>query len=280
MNKTVRAFAPANISLLFGVVAASTPARTGSKGVGFTLDEGVEVSVSENDVHIIRYNGTHIDLPTVSMVVDGLSPKPMAIEITSPLPLGSGFGMSAAATLAAAYAVNKLLHLGHTAQALATMAHTAEVTNKTGLGDVINEYYGGFFVKFETSANFHAVRIPVKPIDVYCRSWGKLLTSDILSDEPRIIALNKEAGRALLRVRNLLDSQATVSFGAITDIANEFTENSGLLTSGVKSMIGRIKRQGGHASMILLGDAIVSDIPFEGAMKLRMGTKAACVVRE
>ena len=45
---------------------------------------------------------------------------------------------------------------------LAFIAHVAEVENGTGLGDVINQYYGGFLAKYAPSYKFEAVRLPIK----------------------------------------------------------------------------------------------------------------------
>ncbi len=46
--------------------------------------------------------------------------QPLAVEIETPLPLSSGFGLSGASSLAAAYAANALLDLGLSERALAT----------------------------------------------------------------------------------------------------------------------------------------------------------------
>ena len=63
----------------------------------------------------------------------------------SSLPLGYWFGISGASALATAYALNRLLKLKKSNKELAIIAHIAEVESKTGLGDVTNQYYWGFY---------------------------------------------------------------------------------------------------------------------------------------
>lgn len=270
---TLRAWAPGNISLLFQVIPDEDPAKMGSKGVGFTINEGATVEVSRAPLSI-TYNRDTIDLPTVSSVVEALTNIPISVSVTSPLPLGSGFGMSGASALATAYAINKLLGLGKTDLELAKVAHRAEVVSKTGLGDVVNEYFGGFFVKYVSSSKFEVEKLPIKSISLYCISHGKLLTSSILNDKALIKKINIEAKKALEKIKTL----TTISFGDITSLANVFTKNTGLITPEISGQIKEIEARGGHAAQILLGNAVVSDIPFPGAMKLSMDTKKAMVL--
>lgn len=267
-----RAWAPGNISLIFQVVSDSDPTVMGSKGVGFTINEGTIVEVTKGN-KVITYNGHGINLPTVSELIKSLTSKSLSITITSPLPLGSGFGISGASALAAAYAINKLLGLGKTDLELAKLAHRAEVISKTGLGDVVNEYFGGFFVKFVPSSRFEVEKLPIAPIPIYCKSHGKLLTSSVLTDTAKIQKINREAEKALKHIK-----RDQLSFARITAIANEFTRKAGLQTPEVSKQIEDIEASGGHAAQILLGNAVVSDIPFPAAMKLSMDTKKAMVL--
>ena len=182
--------------------------------------------------------------------------------------------MSGASALATAYATNSLLGLGKTDLELAKVAHRAEVVSKTGLGDVVNQYFGGFFVKFVPSSKFEVKKLPIKPIPIYCMSHGKLLTSSILTNKTLIKKINVEAEKALKKIKTL----PTVSFGDITSLANAFTKNTGLVTPEISGQIQEIEARGGHAAQILLGNALVSDIPFPGAMKLSMDSKRAMVL--
>ncbi|OGG30587.1 hypothetical protein A3A63_01965 [Candidatus Gottesmanbacteria bacterium RIFCSPLOWO2_01_FULL_46_9] len=186
--------------------------------------------------------------------------------------------MSGASALACAYATNELLHLKKPPLVLAKVAHRAEVASKTGLGDVVNQYYGGFFVKFVTSARFIVRKLPITDTTLYCMSHGKLLTSSILSDTTMIKKINSEARLALTEMKALLEKKNILSFGDIAPIANRFTKKTGLLTDKLASDIQALEKKGGHAAMILLGNALASDIPFDGAIKLRIGTRKATLL--
>ncbi len=276
--KSSKAWAPANISLLFKVVPHDNPTQMGSLGCGLTVNEGVTVNVSQSDKHVVFFNGKQIQFPTVTRVANTLTMTVLTIDIRSNLPLGSGFGISGASALATAYAINELLALKKSNLELAKLAHTAEVENKTGLGDVINQYYGGFFVKFVPSSQFIAQPIPINNVPVYCRSYGKLLTSSILNNASVINNVNNAADTAITRVGQLLKS-TYISLPEILAIAKQFAMESSLLTSPrVIQTIQDIERRGGHASMIMLGEGIVSDIPFEGATKFMISTLKASVL--
>jgi pantoate kinase len=276
--KIARAFAPANISLIFKILAHKNPAHMGSLGVGFTVNKGVIVSVKKAQKTEVLFNKKLIDLPTVLSVVKALTSKHLNISITSTLPLGSGFGISGASALASALAINKLLGLNKSRLELAKIAHKAEVENKTGLGDVASQYFGGFLVKFVSSAQFTVKKLPITSIPIYCKSYGPLLTSSVLSNSSLIKKINKEADVAHEKIKRLLTNSSLISFSDITSIANTFTKNTGLRTPEVTAQIQAIKRKNGNASMILLGNAIVSDIPFTGAVRLSTDSKKATLL--
>ena len=155
-NEMARAFAPGNISCVFKVIPHADAARMHSLGMGFTVKEGVEVTVLEYHKTEVLFNGQRINFPTVRAVVSRLTQNSgiagIQVDITSPLPLGCGFGLSGAAALATAYALNELFQKHKEAEELAMIAHVAEVENRTGLGDVCSQYHGGCLVKLKEGA--------------------------------------------------------------------------------------------------------------------------------
>jgi pantoate kinase len=263
------AWAPSNISLLFKVIPHEDPNVMTALGSGLTVNEGATVTVSYSDTFSISYNDTHIDLPPVRHLVSELTHESVAIDITSPFTLGSGFGISGASTIATAYALNTLLEIRKTPEELDLAAHRAEVISKTGLGDVGNQRYGGCCVKFTATPVFDAKRFPFTGFNVYVRSWGKIPTPTILSNAPLIAKLDT-VGDAALQVIQARMSDASFSFADLLDIANIFTKDSGLIDYAphAHEVITHVQRAGGHAAMIILGDAVVSDTPFEGSMRL------------
>ena len=139
MASKAKAFAPANISCIFRIYSHRNPRWMGSYGVGFTLNRGVVAEASIAKKNEVIFNGKPTNFPTVASVIGMLTGKKIRIRIKSGLPLGCGFGLSGASALASSYAVNKLLDLKKTKKELAIMSHIAEVKNKTGLGDVVNQ---------------------------------------------------------------------------------------------------------------------------------------------
>ncbi len=159
------AFAPGNISCVFKIIPHVDPARMHSLGMGFTIKEGVEVTVSEHHETKISFNGQDINFPTVHAVVIRLIQQTdvsgIKVDLTSPLPLGCGFGLSGAAALATAYALNELIGLQKKIDELALITHVAEVENRTGLGDVCSQYHGGCLVKLKEGLPLVADKLPV-----------------------------------------------------------------------------------------------------------------------
>ena len=112
-SSMAKAFAPGNISCIFSIINNRDPAKTGSTGMGFTVNEGVLVYLKEiNDKkNVIKYNYKKINFPTVDSLIKKLIKTRIEVTITSKLPLGVGFGLSGASALATAYAINKSFYL-------------------------------------------------------------------------------------------------------------------------------------------------------------------------
>lgn len=248
----------------------------GSYGVGFTVDDGVTVEASQAKRTEIYFNKKKILFPTVQYVIDTLTKGTVNISITSPLPLGYGYGLSGASALATAYAINELFGLEKSKKDLAIIAHTADVVNRTGLGGVTNQYFGGFFVKFRPSSYFIAQKILLTNIPVFCRYFTKISTRSVLTTASLHDKINSAADDTLKKMRKALRLNRTVSFAEIITLSKEFAEESGLLTNKETiALIHLIEKSGGHASMNMLGNAVFSDVPFIGATKLVISDTSA-----
>ena len=271
-----KAFAPGNISCVFKVIPHADATRMHSLGMGFTVKEGVEVIVSEHQETGVLFNGQSIDFPTVRAVVDRLTQDAGAtgvkVDLTSPLPLGCGFGLSGAASLATAYALNELLHLNKDAETLAMVAHVAEVENRTGLGDVCSQYHGGWLVKLKEGAPLVADRLPIIERPIYYRYFGPIQTSEVLGNREQTIRINRAADAALSVLQTLTSSKPdTGLFNACFEVSKRFSVESGLLSDArVIETIERIEAEGGVASMIMLGNGVFSTHPFEEAVETKL----------
>jgi pantoate kinase len=310
--ESAKAFAPGNISCIFIIKKTKNPAKSGSLGMGFTINKGVLVTIKKipiSDDSItgnsnnkfnkiinsnnknkkilkkdkknfekssIYFNNKKINFPTVNSVIEKLINEPVEVWIKTELPLGCGFGLSGASALAAAYALNKLFRLKKSKKELAFIAHVTEVENGTGLGDVVNQYYGGFLVKHKPSYMFKVKRLLLGNKKVYCSYFSSISTKEIISDKKLKNKINNAGLDSLKFIKKLKNKNLTLK--ELIKISKEFSVNSGLLRDKkVAETIKNIEKNNGNASMIMLGNAVFSDKYFKGSKKLRVTDKGACL---
>jgi pantoate kinase len=168
------------------------------------------------------------------------------------MPLGAGFGASGAGALGAAYALNAYFDLGLTANTAASVAHVAEASNRTGLGDVIAQNTGGLVVRLEAGAPGIGVvdRIPVQPLKISYVVRGPISTKEVLSDQKAMQEINR-AGEAALK--DLLKKPTLKEFMLLS---RHFTSRIGLASDWALDAIEAVEAAGGMASMIMLGDSV------------------------
>jgi len=278
----VRAFAPGNISGVFKIIPHDDPARMHSLGMGFTVADGVAVTVEEavGEDTTVCFNGELISFPTVAMVVARLTDRPLHLDMRTSLPLSSGFGLSGAASLAAAYAVDELLGRGRPREELALAAHVAEVENLTGLGDVSAQFHGGCLVKLRPGEPLAVEPVGVREQPIYYRYFSPIPTRDILSDRAKRERINGAADKALAALGKVV-GKVDIDFDACIRVCREFAVESGLLQHrGVRRAIDEVEATGGAASMIMLGNAVFSTRPFEGSAVTTLSGRAAEILHE
>lgn len=303
---TKSAFAPANISCIFQIHKGSTPETTGSTGLGFTLDKGVTVTVSYSNKTEVLFNNKNIHLPTVESVMNvilgsdsdsripsenerdsgqvydtrmGTRMTHVRIAIQSDFPLGCGFGISGASAIASAYAINALFDLKKTNKELAMIAHSAEVENGTGLGDVTNQYFGGCLLKTKPSYFFEVEKLDLDTNHICCKIFGELPTKSIIQADEMREKINKVGQECLLLSSRLASLTQTVKLTELLKISKQFAQESGLLQNEkVVSTINSIEKQGGQATMIMLGNAVVSNIPLDGFFEYNISSTPAHLI--
>ncbi|MBW2983832.1 hypothetical protein KY361_01850 [Candidatus Woesearchaeota archaeon] len=273
---TAKAFSPGNVSCIFRVIENKNPIKKHSLGVGFTVNHGAEVSVKVGK-NSIYFNNKKIKLPTINSVIKKLTDKSIEVRIKSKLPLGAGFGMSGACALATAYSLGKLLGK-KSKKGLAMVAHEAEVENGTGLGDVGGQFNGGFNVKLKRGKPLSVTRLPIRDKFIYYQFFSKIETKKIINSKGKKIKINKAGDKSLKNIKKLMNGRK-ISLKEIIKISKGFSVDSGLLTDKkVKDLIEKIEAKGGNASMIMLGNAVFSDIPFAGSKRVKITNKGACLL--
>jgi pantoate kinase len=274
-----KAFAPANISLVFETYESEPPHDRGSLGVGITLTEGATVRISRHDGprHHILANGEPWEFPTVRTVLSALSPEPLRAEIEAAWPFGCGFGMSGASALAAAFAVNQLLSLNRGRMELGMIAHRAEVENSTGLGDVGGQFNGGIMIKRRRFEPLAVEQLPVPPQPLHVRVFGPIHTPDVINSREKLEHINHAGHTALAEITRLGD---TLTIRELLLISRRFSEESGLLQSArLREALEAADHAGHAASMIMLGEAAVSTGPFPGSREVHVLHDGVCLCR-
>ena len=275
-----RAFAPANISLVFETYRGAGPDDSGSLGVGCTLERGVMAEAAPTtggDDATIHVNGEVWDFPTVRQVLAELRPGAeggVRIDLTAAFPFGCGFGMSGASALAAAFALDRLYGLGRTPRELALVAHRAEVLHATGLGDVGGQFNGGIMIK---SRRFDPLAVDTLIDDqptLHVRVFGPIVTATVINSAERLAGINRAGAAALARIASI----GKPALADVLGVAREFAEDSGLLRSPrLREALDEVDRAGGAGSMIMLGEALVADVPFPGSEPCQVAKRGVSV---
>jgi len=273
-----KAFAPGNISCVFQIVPHADPRRMHSLGMGFTVREGVVATVRAAREGGVWFNGRAIAFPAVEAVVAELAAGPVQVELESPLPLGCGFGLSGASSLATAYALDALLGLGRAKRELAMAAHVAEVRSLSGLGDVCAQFHGGWLLKLQEGDSLAARPVPVAEQPIHYRYFSAIDTRSVIGSQEQKERINRAADTALAALGTRLEAGET-SADAYIHVSKAFAIDSGLLADPrVRQAIAQAEAAGGSASMIMLGHAVFATVAFEGATATRVCGQGARVL--
>lgn len=271
-----RAFSPAHIT---GFVSAylymNDPLMSGSKGVGFSIIEGVTTNVQltevENNEVVIKINGIpRKDAVVSEYVVNRFIVKTrmrchVLVEHLTDLPIGVGFGTSGAAALSLALAMNDVLGLGLSNTEAAKEAHIAEVVCKTGLGTVLAELHGGFEARLEPGAPGlgKIVQIPFKDdYQVVVLTFGPLSTESMLD----WMKMNKSVfsfGEELLNI--FIQNQSVENFLLLS---NRFTNKLGI-SSRVQDVLNDAGKAGFTCGVAMFGETVFSLVKPEEVDKLK-----------
>ena len=251
-----RAFAPGHISGFFEPIYNSDINRTGSRGAGINITFGSVSEVfcegSTSQAIDVFINNKKSNAPVIRLAIKyliGDNPLKVVVKTKYVIPVGQGFGMSAAGALSSTYALAKILKISSNEALRAS--HFAEVQLKTGLGDVIASSFGGIEIRKSAGLPPWGVieHIPGKGDLVLCVVGKKLDTKKILEDAnkaTKIIDYGKFCTKKILEkpsVENLFT------------LSKAFTENTNLADEKVMGAIDTASKFG-LASMCMLGNSI------------------------
>ncbi|WP_435072885.1 pantoate kinase [Halorubrum sp. HHNYT27] len=264
------AFVPGHVTAFFSAHPAERPAAAGSRGAGLTLTDGVTVRVSAGtevgsaDTGVRAIDGEQGTIGAVEDVLAELGAgaggdrRAVDVTIETDIPIGAGFGVSGAAALGAALAANDALDRGRSENELIRIAHEAEVSRGTGLGDVVAQARGGVPIRLRPGAPGigELDGIPADARVEYV-TFGELSTEAVLGGDTT--ALSAAGGDALDRLRG--DPRLPTLMAA----AREFAREADLLVPEVAEAIDAVDRasddssEGAHAAgaaMAMLGRTV------------------------
>ncbi|OGG03976.1 hypothetical protein A2W14_05955 [Candidatus Gottesmanbacteria bacterium RBG_16_37_8] len=231
--------------------------RYGSVGVGCTIDKKVTVEVSRSQTNRLTFNGEKLNLPTVWRAVSFLAKDQLEINISSPLPLGCGFGISGAATLASLWAIRRLFNLKESSEKLALISHFAEIAEKTGLGTVATQITGGFLVKKKAGIPPRFRELPLLGEKIYAVKLRPMATAKVLEDKRKLSDINYYADAALTKINSIKNP----TLKEIINISYEFYRKSKIFDSKKgEQLIKVITKQGGSATMAIIGEVIFCNV--------------------
>ena len=280
LGKASKAFSPAGISSFFEICDRTVDGnpltdleRVGARGGGFGIKKGVLT-----DVRIAEAKNTHIkvyingrlspEAETTRTVAQMLLEKinrlyEVVVRHDVEVPIGAGFGSSAAGALGTALALSKALGLNLTYNQLGKIAHVAEVKCKTGLGTVGPLMLGGCIVTIEPGAPGIAIidRIPISTDYVIVAGvFGPTPTKEVLSSPEKRLAVNKWGKKTLEKI--LLEP----SLENFLACCQDFAEKTGFITERVRTLIRLAERAGAiGAAQNMVGEAVHALATLENA---------------
>ena len=245
------AWSPGHISGYFRRCGGPDGEVTGSIGGGIVIREGVIVEAVPSPEPRVRVGERQ---PDGALTVSSGSPPleslmarlgvTAELTTTCTLPIGAGFGLSAAALLASGAALSALRDLDLSRLEIERAAHEVEVRFRTGLGDVAAALGGGVVVRRAPGIGGEVRRLPAEE-PVYAVSFGPISTPGVLdSDE------------AMARVRAAFPHSEPETLASLIRISREFAEASQLVTPRVRDALKACDAARVPASMTLLGDGV------------------------
>lgn len=198
------AFAPGHVSGLFAIHDEAEAVRQkGSRGAGWCLQRGAYATVRKADGEgAVRIDGGRQDATVTRAALQALTPEPLDVDIKLQLPVGQGFGMSGAGTLAACLAATDLMDL-EPEEALA-VTHTAEVEHGTGLGDAIGSWFGAGELRLKPGCPPDGwamqVQAPEETEFLFCVMGGAIDTKGAIRDPELKVATRAMGDEAVDRI--------------------------------------------------------------------------------
>ena len=258
------AFCPAHITGFFKAELDKEDSKQlGSLGAGFSIQKGVKTTVAVRDKtkhdisdFTIKVDGFESgDMRVSELVLNRFSVKGKFIDVTHDIdvPVGYGFGCSAAVALSLSIALNDALDCKLTKIQVAQIAHNIEIECRTGLGDVLASYHGGFEIRVKPGApgvgQVKKIDLSEKR-DVIIICFNPISTKKFLKE--KISSINGLGGKM---VKKLIESNDTEEF---QEMSVKFAKYVNVVTPKMNQVINLLHKNGIKCGVALFGETVFS----------------------
>lgn len=299
---TVSVFIPSHITGFFSINNNKNSLKKGSCGTGVLIDKGVTTKIKvessidnenvknnkNNNKLDILINGKKdlknekITLKTMQIMEKQLSSnieEKIAISHNIEVPLGAGFGTSASCALGTAIGVSKYFDLELSIEKMGQIAHLAEISLGSGLGDVLSQTSTGIVIRKSpgapgigktqqiiqsnsqqtTNKNKNNEKNEVQKLNtneitkiddfiVLTKTFGEIDTSNIIQDPNHAENINKIGS---IMQEKIMKSPTIENF---MDYSYQFAIETNLMSKDVLAIIKNLKQFSIKGAMAMLGN--------------------------
>ena len=254
MRRVARAFGPGHVTGIFRPAASGRDPRSmGSVGAGLVLDVGARAEVVWEEgrgraVDVRDPDGN--PLPITNEALAHLLPARRGAlrgRIDFDLPVGAGFGMSAAGTLAAALAAASVL--GAPRSRAVESSHLADLLGRGGLGGVAAILGGGLEVRRRAGVPpfGDAVHLRWNAGTLFLVRVGRAIPSPRILGDARWLERIERAAGGLDRLL------AHPAIGAFLDLSEEFTDHLRLAPPPFDRTVRSLRSTGSRVAQAMFG---------------------------
>ncbi len=255
---SVFVFVPAHITGFFSIHDNIDPLKKGSTGVGVLLDKGVKTSIkyTKKDENSIKING-EIDSYNQNIILKVLElldiDQNVKIDQEIQVPIGSGFGTSAASALSVTIGLSEIFDLNNDLIKCGQIAHLAEINLSSGLGDVSAQMGKGIVIRKKPGApGICEIESNIEELYVGCKCFGEISTKSIIN-KPYFKQKIYDIG---IKIQNeYIKNKTPQNF---IEKSLKFSENTDLITKEVKVAVNKLNKKDDilGSSMAMLGNTI------------------------